>query len=174
MTRRRRGWTRLLVAALVLAAAAETWAFVVPGSDQPAASDLVVVLGGNGYDERLRRGIELVGDFPGATLAVSQPNPRYCPRLAPGARRIVCFRARPFTTRGEARFAARYARAHGGRSIEVVVSADQLRRARLRFERCWPGSLHMVKSRASLWSVLKQLPYQSAASVKALVFQRSC
>jgi hypothetical protein len=170
-------WVRIAAAAVVLLlliAAVEAWAFVFPGGDKAGPADLVVVLGGNRKDLRVRKALELVRQYAGSTLLVSAPIDRYCPGTAPGAERLVCFHPHPSTTRGEARYVGAYARSHGAHSVEVVVTADQLRRARLRFKRCWHGTLRMIKTHAPLGGVLHEVPYQNAASVKALIFERSC
>ena len=170
-------WVRIAVAAvilLLLIAAVEAWAFVFPGGDKAGPADLVVVLGGNHKELRVRRALELVQQYAGSTLLVSAPEDRFCPATAPGAERLVCFHPQPKTTRGEAHYVARYARDHHANVVEVVITADQLRRARLRFKRCWHGTLRMIKAHAPMSSVLKLVPYQNAASAKALIFERSC
>src|SRR4051812_3343916 len=132
-------WIRIAAAAVILVLvilAVEAWAFVLPGGDKPGPSDLVVVLGGNHKELRVARALELVQQYGGSTLLVSAPKDRFCPATAPGAERLVCFPPPPSTPRGEARYVAASARAPHARSVEVVITADQLRRARLRFKRC--------------------------------------
>jgi uncharacterized SAM-binding protein YcdF (DUF218 family) len=159
---------------LLLLVAVEAWAFVLPGGDDPGPADLVVVLGGNHKELRVARALELVRQYAGSTLLVSAPEDRFCPATAPGAERLICFHPQPKTTRGEARYIGAYARAHHADSVEVVVTADQLRRARLRFKRCFHGTLRMIKAHAPLSSVVGLVPYQNAASAKAIVLERSC
>ena len=49
----------------------------------------------------------------------------------------------------------------------VVVTADQVLRARLRFERCFAGEVVVVAAPTSRWDVLARVPYQAAATLKA-------
>jgi uncharacterized SAM-binding protein YcdF (DUF218 family) len=53
-------------------------------------------------------------------------------------------RPEPYSTRGEARLAARLARARGWDSLVVVTSRFHLFRARKLFERCFEGRLAFV------------------------------
>jgi uncharacterized SAM-binding protein YcdF (DUF218 family) len=150
------------------------WLFVYPKSDPTTQSDLIVVLGGNQDRVRVRTALELGNQYPTSTLLMSV-YPGDCARLTAGTKaKIVCFQPKPFTTQGEARYATAYAKAHGSKSMLVIVTADQLSRARIRFERCWKGTLAVHAVDAPLRSVLHQLPYENAAMAKALIWQRSC
>jgi uncharacterized SAM-binding protein YcdF (DUF218 family) len=162
------------VAVVVLATAVLVRLFVVPPADGPRAADLVVVIGGLETRARQHRAEQLVAEHPGAVVLVSVAQFRYCPDVPPGAAGLECYHPQPFTTRGEARGAADFARAHDLRSMVVVTTADQVVRARLRFSRCWSGPLAVVQAPAPLLGVLAHVPYQSAAMVKALVLERGC
>ena len=166
----------LVAAALgLLAAAALGRVFVVPPADAPRPTDLIVVLGGQGTSSRTERAAEVSAAHPGATVVFVVGELKYCPDAPPGAAEVVCtLPPPPGTTRGEARFAARYAREHGMDSITVVTTPDQLVRARFRFSRCWDGELVSVQAPLPLWQVVAQVPYQSAATVKALVLEPGC
>ena len=109
------------------------------------------------------------------TILASEP--AHCPKArihSHSQATVVCFIADPLTTRGEARFAADYARLHHFPSITVVTTADHVTRARLRFARCWSGPLAVVSAPDSREDVLRHLPYQSAALVKAMLWERGC
>ena len=169
-----RWWAGAAVVVL-LGAAVLLRAFVVPPSDAPRTTDLVMVLGGVDTSSRTERANEISAAHPGATVVFVIGEMKYCPDSPPGAAEVVCtFPPPPGTTRGEARFAAEYAREHDMDSITVVTTADQLLRARFRFSRCWDGDLVSVQAPASRWEVLAQVPYQTAATIKALVLEPGC
>ena len=172
--RARRRWV-VAAALLALGAAVLGRVFVIPPSDEPRPTDLIVVLGGLGTTSRTERAAEVSSAHPGATVLYVVGQLEYCPDRPAGAVEVVCtLPPPPGTTRGEARFATAYARDHGMSSITVVTTADQVLRARFRFARCWDGDLVSVQAPASWWDVLSQLPYQSAAMVKALVVEPGC
>jgi uncharacterized SAM-binding protein YcdF (DUF218 family) len=148
--------------------------FVWPAQGMPARVDAIVVLGGPG--DRLGKGLELADQDRAPVLAISEGlevPPSLC-RPSSQAPRVICFQPDPLTTQGEAQAAARLARQYGWRSIVLVTTPDQDTRARIRFERCFDGGLYVVTTPlpASQW--IYQIAYQWAATVKALVVQRSC
>jgi len=111
--RRRR---RQLVAgaiALALAAFATATAllFVWPATDRPGTADAVVVLGGDGARRAL--GEALVRDGVAGTLAVSVGSPYDPCYRERRPYRVICFRAQPETTQGEARWIGTMAKAAG-------------------------------------------------------------
>ena len=162
-------------ALLALGAAVLGRVFVVPPSDDPRPTDLIMVLGGLDTPSRTERAAEVSAAHPGATVVYVVGEMKYCPDRPAGAAEVVCtLPPPPGTTQGEARFAAAYARDHGMDSITVVTTADQVLRARFRFTRCWDGDLVSVQAPTSLGEVLSQLPYQTAATVKALVVEPGC
>jgi hypothetical protein len=162
--------------ALVLVAMAvfEIRLYVVPTSDRRGPTDAVVVLGGGTFIDRLHAAGALLAQYPGAVEVVSTPGRLGCPDPYPGAASIICFRPDPATTQGEARAAAALAAQYGWKHITVVTTADQVWRARLRFSRCWSGDLSVVRASTSIVTRLFSMPYETAATIKAEVFQRSC
>jgi uncharacterized SAM-binding protein YcdF (DUF218 family) len=87
---------------------------------------------------------------------------------------IVCFRAHPLDTRGEAEFVARLAaRRHWDRLI-VVPERSQATRARMLFERCTRAQLIIVPVTDPLSDLFYDVAYEWAALTKALVLDRSC
>jgi uncharacterized SAM-binding protein YcdF (DUF218 family) len=169
---------RLIAAALavvvVAVGAIDVRLFVVPRSEPPASSDAFVVLGGDTFSTRLEAGLKLAREYPDSTLVVSTPGRSRCPRGLVPRSRLICFDPDPSTTQGEAREAARLALAHGWTSMTVVTTADQVWRARLRFSRCWNGDLRVAQAPTSVWIRIREVPYEMAATVKAVVFQRTC
>ncbi len=171
----RRRWLNIVVAVLVVAAALiEIRLYVVPASDGARPADAVVVLGGQAYQARLRTADAMLKTYPGSVVVVSIPGGIACPAQPPGASAILCFSPNPSTTQGEARTAAKLATKYGWKSIEVVTTADQIWRARLRFSRCWSGNISMVRSDSSIYLRLRAVPYETAATIKAETLQRGC
>ncbi|SDJ06680.1 hypothetical protein SAMN05444157_1560 [Frankineae bacterium MT45] len=162
----------LLVTALLVT---EFVVFVKPPTSQARPVDVVAVLGGGDFTARKQVGIDVAGLRPGTILMFSLNDPSACPwkQYLPQFE-VICFRADPATTQGEARYVTALARRRGAGSIAVVTSADQLLRARLRFSRCWDGELRMVEAPSSTLGVIARVPYQTMAMLKALVLQRSC
>ena len=173
--RRARRRRAVLALAVILALVVPTnRLYVHPRSDKPLTHGLVVVLGSLHRGDRLGLAGRLADGQHVLLLSIDH----YC-----SADEIVafrpyasadCFRPEPFTTRGEARYAATYAREHGLNGITVITTADQVSRARLRFKRCWPGALAVVAAPATTWTVLKRVPYEIGASLKAETIQRGC
>jgi hypothetical protein len=56
----------------------------------------------------------------------------------------------------------------------LVTTPDQAWRARLRVTRCFDGEVYVATSPLPPLAWLGQIPYQWAATVKALVFERAC
>jgi len=79
----------------------------------------------------------------------------------------LCFRAVPYSTRGEARAIARLATAHGWRMVDVVTSQFHVFRARILIRRCYHGGLRMVGAPEPVW----RLPYDAAKETVKLVYQ---
>jgi uncharacterized SAM-binding protein YcdF (DUF218 family) len=174
LLRRRRVIAAALAVAVLAAGALDVRLFVVPRSESPARSDAFVVLGGDTFTIRLEAGLKLAREYPDSTLVVSTPGRTRCPRGLIPRNRLVCFNPDPSTTQGEAREAARLALAHGWTSMTVVTTADQVWRARLRFSRCWDGDLRVAQAPTRVRIRLREVPYEMAATVKAVVFQRTC
>lgn len=171
----RRRWVQALVT-LTLLGAADLAVFVWPPSDPPGRTDLVVVLGPWQQLSRPQTGGALVRRYPGTQLLISVYEAGECPvlRRLTGDPEANCFVPDPFTTRGEARAAAVYARERHLRSVTMVTTADQLIRGGLRFDRCFDSPVRLVEAPSPLRFRLARLVYQNAAMFKALVWQRDC
>ena len=148
--------------------------FVWPAQGMPARVDAIVVLGGPG--DRLGKGLELAHQGRAPVLVISEGlliPPHVCGPQGQ-ALKVICFQPEPATTQGEAEFAGRLARQYRWRSMVLVTTPDQDTRARIRFGRCFDGSIYVVTTPlpASQW--IYHIAYQWAASFKAVVLQRSC
>jgi uncharacterized SAM-binding protein YcdF (DUF218 family) len=88
----------------------------------------------------------------------------------------ICFRADPFTTRGEARDVARIAARHGWRHLLLVTSTYHVTRARLLYGRCFRGRIDVVGApyRSGLGASLGAALHEWGGFVDAHVFARNC
>jgi hypothetical protein len=142
----------------------------------PARVDAIVVLGGPG--DGLAKGVELAhrGRAPVLVLsaALSEPMPADLYGRRDPTLKVVCFQPEPGTTQGGGQVCW-----PPGPAVPLAIhgagdTPDQDTRARIRFGRCFGGSIYVVTIPlpASLW--VYQLAYQWAATFKAVVLQRSC
>jgi uncharacterized SAM-binding protein YcdF (DUF218 family) len=170
---RRLRWTLAVVGAVVVLCLVLTaLLFVWPSTNTPRRSDAIVVLGGTG--PRLQKGLELASQGYAPYLAVSDPPGEPCP-VAPRGVTVICFRANPLTTQGEARATAKLARQHHWSQIIVISGTPQTTRARIRFTRCYSGTLLFVPANpVGLRSWIYNIAYEWGALAKALVVQRGC
>jgi hypothetical protein len=141
----------------------------------PDRADAIVLLGGPG--DREHAAIGLAENHRAPVLVKSWWKPgavsNRCVDPIPDVT-IVCFHAEPNTTQGEAEFVGRLAQQRHWRSVILVVTPDQAWRARLWFARCFPGDIYVSTTPLPPLLWLKQIPYQWAASGKALVVERHC
>jgi len=169
---------RILVAVAVLATlflAATARLFVWPPTDRPARVDAVVALGGDPGQLRAEQAIRLARGGAAAVVVVSLggQTPAPCPAPVVGLS-ILCFRARPLNTRGEAEYVAGLAARHRWTRLIVVSERSQATRARLLFRRCTSATLLMVPVEDPGGRLLYDVTYEWAALMKALVVVRAC
>ncbi len=150
--------------------------FVYPDLNAPEPSNAIVVLGGNGAGP-FDAGMELARRHVAPTIVFSLiPSEACAPSVLhlPGEH-ILCFRANPQTTQGEARSIAHLAALHHWDRITVVMPTTQATRARLRLGRCYPGQVREVAAQpAGFWAWVRGIVYEWPALLKALVLQPSC
>ena len=184
--RRRRGRNVLIVTlsgVLVAFCGLTARLFVFPASGMPAHVDAIVMLSGRGAPERFQTALDLArarragvlllssghsfgGNGPSGTgFSCGPPIPQV---------KVRCFNPNPDTTQGEVEFAARMATRYHWHSIALVAITPQDSRARLRMERCFSGDVYVMTASIpwKLWPY--ELAYEWGATVKALVFNRSC
>jgi uncharacterized SAM-binding protein YcdF (DUF218 family) len=158
----------LLVVFLVLTAVLFVW----PSTNTPRDSDAIVVLAGTG--PRLQKGLQLARAGYARYLVISDTPGQSCPPSPTGIT-VICFTADPLTTQGEARATTKLARVHHWHQIIVVPSTPQTTRARVRFSRCYGGTLLFdPASPGGLRSWISNVFYEWGALAKALVLQRGC
>lgn len=173
---------RLLVvsAALVAVSFAAWTVFVLTRpDDELVRADAVLVLAGN--SKRLPVGVELVRQGVAPVLVLSEDTSgrdlareRLCagglPRIV-----VVCRRAVPYSTRGEARLLAALVRERGWRTVVVVTSRYHLLRARRILERCL-GATRLLMHGAPTTVVQKAtaVPLEAIKLVLASTLRRAC
>jgi len=179
LTRTVRRAALLVVAGLVLAwGITVTVLFGFPSEHAPAHADAVVVLAG-GKKERLRRGLELMRRDRARVLVISDgwdPTWPEANRLCAGRAsfRVLCFRASPYSTRGEAQGVDRLARQLGWNAVVVVTSTYHLTRARLLFDRCLEAKVDGVGVDYPVAQIPTALLSETAKLSYALAVGRSC
>lgn len=164
----------LFAAWLVVASALFVW----PHDDGPIAGQADAVVSLAGSASRLPVAERLLADGVAPVLAVSldgSPNNQDSEELCRDPRpRLVCFRADPISTRGEARTLERLARERGWEDVVVVTSDFHVFRARLILERCFGDRLRIEDAPSSpLWRPW-HMATESVKLVYALTLRRGC
>jgi uncharacterized SAM-binding protein YcdF (DUF218 family) len=163
---------RVLLALIVAYLAVASYLFLVHHGDSPAKADAVIVL--SGTNQRLPVGERLVRQGYAPLLVVSRST-----RPSPAERRAcrtgaLCVRAKPYSTRGEARAIARLAKARGWRMVDVVTSQFHVFRARILIRRCYHGGLRMIGASQSPLRLPIDVAKETMKLVYQEVFARSC
>jgi hypothetical protein len=164
-----------LIVLFVLFAAITARVFVWPDLPAlPAHADAIIELAGAGDHGRDVLTLQLAREHRAPFLAESTAGTGvWCWRRLP-EERTQCFRPNPDTTQGEARWIGQQAKEHHWKSVILVTTPDQAYRARLRVGRCFPGKVYVATAPLPWTSWFRQIPYQWAATAKALIWQRSC
>jgi uncharacterized SAM-binding protein YcdF (DUF218 family) len=89
---------------------------------------------------------------------------------------VVCFRATPYTTRGEARQVAALGAQHHWSSFLVVTSTYHVTRARLLYNRCIPGKVDVIGAdpKASRLEWLARIVHEWGGVADARFAARTC
>jgi uncharacterized SAM-binding protein YcdF (DUF218 family) len=174
----RRRWVVASLLALIIFGAVTDRLFVRPVlAPVPPRVDAIVELGGEGMEGRDRLALELArahqAPFLVQSTVVEEAGAHRCLPPVPDVT-ILCFHADPDTTRGEAHYIAEEAERRHWKSIVLATTPDQAWRARLRTTRCFGGDVYVATSPLPVKSWMRQIPYQWAATVKAVVFERAC
>jgi len=166
-------WVVAIVLVLLLAASARL--FVRAPTDPPANVDAVIALGGEPGELSAYKAIRLALDGYASVVVVSLGGvpPAPCPR-APKEVKVICFRADPLDTRGEAEYSARLAARNHWTRLMVVPLHTQATRARMLFERCTRAKLYMVPVSDPVKRLPYDVVYEWGALFKALFLDRSC
>jgi uncharacterized SAM-binding protein YcdF (DUF218 family) len=169
----------LLACAAVVLGVSTAMLFAWPSSDQAGLADALIVLGPGLDGERLALTRQLVDRGLARVIVVSRSRQstrwpieeELCAK--PNA---ICFRSRPFTTRGEAQRVGRLARQRGWQRLMIVTSTYHVTRARLLFSRCFDGAIRIVEAAppGGLRARLRTTLHEWGGLADALVLSRGC
>jgi uncharacterized SAM-binding protein YcdF (DUF218 family) len=168
------------LAVVIAFVGSSAYLFVRPRTGRTTRADALVILGPGLHGERFEKGMSLMKAGLARVLVVSRSSGGGRPARAICARRwrfeVICFRARPFSTRGEARELGRLASARGWTSVVVVTSTYHVERAGILFRRCYRRRLEMVAAepRLSLVQEVRSVAHEWGGLVYALTFARGC
>jgi uncharacterized SAM-binding protein YcdF (DUF218 family) len=169
----RRAALLVLLALVCVLSAATLVLFVLVPSDEPRHADAIVVLSGD--RARLTTGLRLYHAHVARTLLISRDGrPWKAVDALCGRRGIVCFRADPYSTEGEAETVVRLGRGHDWRELVVVTSRYHLRRARILFERCTHRKIDVVAARTTTLDYVEVVPWEWGKLLYQLTIDRSC
>lgn len=148
-----------------------------PPEDHPRHADVVVVLSGS--HDRLPKGLELMRRGVAPVLVISDgavPGWPAANHLCRGGAtfRVLCFHANPYSTRGEARFAAALMKRRGWKRVVVVTSRYHVLRARMDFRRCVDGDVDGVGASTSLGKWIAGVVQEWPKLGYALVLAQGC
>jgi uncharacterized SAM-binding protein YcdF (DUF218 family) len=149
--------------------------FLWPPTDLPTKADAVVALGGDPGQLRAKEAVSLARSGYASVVVISLGGKKAvpCPRPVPRVE-LVCFRADPLDTRGEAEYASRLVASRHWHRIIVVSERSQATRARLLFKRCTAVHLEMVPVADPRTHLPYDVVYEWGALLKALVVNTSC
>ena len=162
---------RLLAIALLAWVVAVGVIFALHHGESPVRADAVVVL--EGSKSRLPQALQLVEHGYAPLLVISRGDQKALEAKlcngqdVPPHVHILCFTAKPLSTRGEAEFIGRLAKERRLSSIDVVTSQFHVFRAGILIRRCYHGSLRMVGVSQPTW----KLPWYAVSETAKLVYQ---
>jgi hypothetical protein len=146
--------------------------YVAPPRATPAADPDAVMVVGPVSAWRVQWALQLAGPTSALVLSVDDPSIHAECRIS----FVVCFRADPYTTQGEARELRTLMAEHGWRTVTVVTSTPHQVRTQLRMDWCVPRGVTVVSRPTGLspgdW--LYQYAYQTAGFAKALLITPGC
>ena len=152
--------------------------FVWPDTNKPLPADAIIVLSGS--KARLTKALTLMQRRTARTLVISDGLDPYWPqavrlcRNGSRAFRVVCFKPKPYDTRGEAEHVGRMARARHWRSIDVVTSTFHVTRARLLFRRCVKAKVRVIAASYPVLHLPQFVASEWAKLMYAEIVRRGC
>jgi uncharacterized SAM-binding protein YcdF (DUF218 family) len=170
-------WTGIVVLLLVGVFGVATARYLVWPQLRPVPTqaDAIIELGGPGDRDSAALALAREGRAKfliQSTVPVEAGTDKCLPPV-PGVT-VMCFSPDPGTTRGEAEYIGRVGRQFNWRSVIVVTSPDQAKRAELRVTRCFPGDVYLATTPLPTRDWVLQVPYQWAAFAKALFVETDC
>jgi uncharacterized SAM-binding protein YcdF (DUF218 family) len=153
--------------------------FVFPDTDKPVTADAVVVLAG-ARKPRLSKGLELMRRKVAPTLVISDA-PVYgwprAKRLCAGhaAFKVICFKAKSYSTRGEAEEISGLVKEHHWTRVVVVTSKFHISRARMLVKRCVKDAkVDMVAAHVPLHEWPRDIVFEWAKLIRSETISRDC
>ena len=173
--RRRRRLFLAFGIVVVIFVAATLALFVYPPTNQPRHVDGILSLNGGDEQAREARAVSLAEKGYAAVLLFSQgslANDTPCPKVPRVS--VVCFIDATNNTRGEARWAGRYAERHHWHSILIVPGPAQNFRARLLMERCFSGQVVVSPATEPIREIPGDALHEWGGLLATLVIYRGC
>jgi len=149
--------------------------FVWPATDAPQHVDAILSLNGPNEGAREALAVSLAEKGYAPVLLFSRgsaANETACPKVHRVV--VVCFVDVDNNTRGEARFAAQYAKQHHLDSLMIVPGRAQATRAHLLVQRCFTGKIVVDPASEPLLGFSDQLLHEWPGLVLALLVRRGC
>jgi len=164
-----------LVLVVIVFLALTTVLFVWPATDSPQHVDAILSFNGPNEGARETLAISLAEKGYAHVLLFSRGGPAN-ETACPKAHRVevVCFVDLTNNTRGEARFAAHYAKQHHLNSLMIVPERPQATRAHLLLERCFSGKVVVVPASEPLLRFPKDVLHEWGGLLEVLTIRRGC
>lgn len=163
-----------IVLAALVAASVLMFAWAPFATSHPKKVNAIVVLAGS--KSRLPVALRLWHRGIARWLLVSMDShdPRRVALCTDPPRHVVCFDAKPYSTRGEARWTTRFARHENWRSLAIVTSRFHLFRTRLLFRRCTGARIELVAAPVTWWRWPIAIATEWGKLIVAETARRSC
>jgi hypothetical protein len=149
--------------------------FVWPVTDSPQRVDAILSFNGRNEPAREALAISLAEKGYSHLLLFSRggaPDETPCPTVH--RVKVVCFVDVTNNTRGEARFAADYAKQHHLNSLMIVPGRPQTTRAHLLLERCFSGKIVVEPAAEPLLRFPKDVLHEWGGLLEVLLLRRGC
>ena len=149
--------------------------FVWPATDSPQHVDAILSFNGPNEGARETLAVSLAEKGYARVLLFSRggaANETACPKVHRVV--VVCFVDVTNDTRGEARFAARYANQHHLNSLMIVPGRPQATRAHLLLERCFSGKIVVDPASEPLLDFPKDVLHEWGGLLEVLSIRRAC
>jgi hypothetical protein len=164
------GLVLVVVAFLALTAVLFVW----PVTDSPQHVDAILSFNGPNEGAREALAVSLAEKGYARVLLFSRGGfgETACPKVHQVL--VVCFVDVTNNTRGEARFAARYAKQHHLNSLMIVPGRPQTTRAHLLLERCFSGKIVVDPASEPLLRFPRDVFHEWGGLLEALLVDRGC
>jgi uncharacterized SAM-binding protein YcdF (DUF218 family) len=149
--------------------------FVWPAADSPQRVDAILSFNGPNEGARETLAISLAEKGYSHVLLFSRGgfgNETACPKVH--GVKVVCFVDVTNNTRGEARFAAHYAKHHHLNSLMIVPGRPHTTRAHLLLERCFSGKIVVEPASEPLFRFPKDVLHEWGGLLEVLLLRRGC